>query len=205
MRTLALITLLPSLAHPIAVLHGVALLRCAYTFQRAVSTNVPKFEDKVTPEYVVYKRKYDPILKKIDETHILAESTEIADALKICGNRRGEFVEDGKSGASYFVMEKQTLNKAYMFRREKWAWAILSDLTRYVFPFTLCLMFFPAARRFNTDFIKWWQGSLPKWEVRHPIPNFFLSVNDYNRAKHRITMKNSLGMPVTAKPWTPIK
>lgn len=205
-RTLFIITLFPSLAHPIAALHGFAILRCAYTFKRPVSTNVPKFEDKTTPEYIVYKRKYDPVLKKVDESNILAESAEIADALKVCGKRRGEYVEDAaRSGISYFVMEKQTLNKAYMFRREKWAWSILSDMGRYVFPFTLCLFFFPAARRFNTDIVRWWKGAIPRWEVRHPIPNFFLSVNDYNRARHRITMRTSLGMPVSAKPWTPIK
>lgn len=204
MRTFAYLTVLPSLAYPLAVLHGVAIARCLYTFRRPTSTDIPKYEDKLTPEYVVYRRKYDPAKRRVEETNILSESVEIATALKICGDRRGEFVEDAASGSSYFVMERQTLNKAYMFRREKWSWAVVSDLTRYVFPCTLCWMFFPAARRFNTDIVAWWRGALPRWEIRHPFPNFFLSVNDYNRAKHRITMKNNMAMPVSAKPWTPI-
>src|SRR3989338_3288469 len=152
MRALFWVTLLPSLAYPIAALHAVGVIRAAATFHLPVSTNVPKYEDKLSPEYVVYKRTYNASTKKIEETHILSESLELASALKICGNRRGEFVEDGAGqGTSYFVMERQTINKAYLFRREKWAWATLSDLTRFVLPCLICWMFFPAARRFNTD------------------------------------------------------
>jgi hypothetical protein len=203
-RTLGILVFFPFLAHPIALLHGIGVARCLWTFQRPISTNIPKYEDKTTPEYVVYKRVYDEVRQKILETHILNESGEVATALKVVGKKRGEFVEDhAVKGVSYFVQERMTLNKSYMFRREKWAWSVVSDLTRYVFPFTLTFMFFPAARRFNTDILLWWKGQLPRWDIRHPIPNFFLSVNDYNKAKHRVTMKSNL-MPVSAKPWTPI-
>lgn len=197
-------TLLPSLAMPLTLLHGWAMARCFYTGTWPRSTNVPKFEQRVVPEYVVYKRTYDHTHKKILETHITQDSDELRTALRVVGSVRGEYVDDN-IGNSWVVLERRMINKGYMFRRERWTWAAISDLVRYAIPCTICWLFFPSMRRFHIDLAAWWRGAMPWIQIRHPVTNFFMSVNDYNKAKLRITARHKIDMPATAKPWTPIQ
>lgn len=203
-RTFLYLTVFPSLAGPLCALHGWALARCACTVRWPQSTNIPKFEDRVTPEFVVYKRTYDHTRKKIIETTVSMDSDALKEALAVVGKRRSEYVDDGK-GNSYFVTERQLINKAYMYRRERWAYAVLSDFIRYAVSAGICWLFFPAMRRFNADVFLWYKGGLPYQNIRHPVTNFFMSITDYNKAKHRIQSRGSLVNPVSSKPWTEIK
>lgn len=204
LRTFIYCTIMPSLAGPLCALHLWALGRCFYTARFPRSTNIPKYEDRVTPEFVVYKRTYDHTRKKIVETTVSMDSEALQEALAVVGNRRSEYVDDGK-GNSYFVTERQLINKAYMYRRERWAYAVLSDFIRFAVSAGVCWLFFPAMRRFNIDMTAWYNGVLPWTNIRHPIKNFFLSVTDYNKARYRIQARGKLtANPVSAKPWTPI-
>jgi hypothetical protein len=201
-RVLFMVTLLPSLALPLSVLHGIGFARCVWTFKLPVKSSIEKYEQKRTPEFVAYKRVFDKARQKVVDVSVSQDPKDLAEAIAVVGRIRGEYVDNG-SGTSYFVLERQTVNPSYLFRREKWAWSVISDLVRHAFPCVMCWFFFPAMRRFNVDMVQWWRGAIPSMQIRHPIPNFFMSVNDYNRAKHRITRRHNL-MPVTSKPWTQI-
>ena len=194
-KTFAAVVLFPTLAAPLAALHGYGLFRCGRTMSLPYSVPQPMFEPGDV-QVVVHRRKYDTQRKRIVEDGCYFDNETIEYGLKVAGSRRDEFVDDpSEPGTSYFVMERRKLNKKFMIQGQSWAWAFLDDFLMFGFPLFVCMGFFKPARHFHADVAQWMRGILPMTQIRHPIGNFFLGINDYNRAKLRRPKHSGM------KPW----
>lgn len=196
-RCFVLCTVFPFLAPAYATLFGYGYLRCLATIH-----NPPPNEDPVTTgnvQYATHKRVYDPKTKRVAESHSLVYNEEFDHALKVVGTRRGEYVDDpSQKGVAYLVLEREQLNNSFLKKRNFWFPSVLSDFVRFGLAAGVAFTFFPAAKRFSVDVQLAMAHQLPFPEIRHPLTNFFKSVEEYNRAKHRVYI-SAVGKD--AKPW----
>lgn len=196
-RGALLCSMLPSLAAPLLGLHMYGWARCGMSMALPYRTDIKFFDDDV--EFVVHRRRYDPRTRKIVEEGSFFDGETLEHALQVAGSRRNEFVDDPKDkGVSYFVMERKRVNNKFVFRGENWVWGVLSDFSRNAMVAMVCYAFFPAMRRFHADVALVLQRRMAFTQVRHPVFNFFMTINEYNRAKHRVVTTK---VPSGARPW----
>ena len=193
------VVILPTLSAPLAALHGFGLYRCGRTISMPYAVPQPMFESNDI-QVVVHRRKYDRHRNRIVDEGCFFDAATIERGMKVAGSRRDEFVDDpNEPGTSYFVMERRKMNKKYMQQGQSWLWGAMDDFLMYGVPLFICLSFFKPARQFHEDIWHWARGRLNITQIRHPIGNFFLGINDYNRAKMRKGTPN--GSSASMKPW----
>ena len=148
--------------------------------------------------YIGYKRELNRDRQKINEQMIMPNDEELKYALEVVGNKRNEYVLDPKKkSVSYFVIEQRTMNARSVFQGENYAWTMLAEFVRFGGAAAMCYVFRPAGRRFLDDVPQVLKGKLGLTEMRHPISNFFLTIQEYNKAKHRVNAR----LPKEARPW----
>jgi hypothetical protein len=191
---------LPTVAAPLAALHAFGLYRCGRTICAPYSVPQPMFlADDV--QVVVHRRKYDRDRKRIVEEGCFFDSPTIEKGMKVAGSRRDEFVDDpAEPGVSYFVMERRKMNRKYMIQGQCWVYGAMDDFVMYGAPLFICAGFIKPARQFHHDIFLWLRGRLRFVQIRHPVANFFLGINEYNRAKMRKSTTKKIVKPML-KPW----
>jgi hypothetical protein len=183
-----LCSVLPPMLVPLMALHTFGYARCLATMRHPYQQMEPMLDEYKDVQYAVHRRRYDRDSKKIIDDAPMDTPQHISYALSIVGTKRNEFVDDpGEKDAAWLVIERHTLNPKFFNRGENWAWAFGGDTMRYMGASLMCAVFMPAMKRFNTDMTHVWRGQIRMTQVRHPITNFFQTVEDYNKAKHRIT------------------
>lgn len=186
----------PFLSYPLFVMHAYGYLRCLATMQLPTRRGIPQFTDEI--QYAVQRRLFDPIKSKLLETYVHNSNTEMRHALEVVGDKRSVYVDDETNpGVAYMVIERRQLNSKYAFRGENWVWCVVNDFLRYSATAMMCYTFFPAAKRLRIDLVQWWRSEIPWRAIRHPIPNFWQTANDYSKARARSEKK----VPADAKPW----
>lgn len=197
LRAFCLLAVVPFCAAPVAILHGYGFLRCLWTMKLPYTKHVELYDEEETV-FIVHKRKYDLQRRKIVEKGNFTDTSTIDKALSICGKRRDEFVDDPQEkGTSYLVIERPTISREYMYRGRKWTYGFLADVVRHIVPMFIAFAFFPAMKYLSQDLVLWRRGQLPMTMIRHPISNFFLTVQDYNKARARMVSR----VPTNARPW----
>ena len=184
-KTFCILTCFPPLCVPLGVLYGVASLRALATLRLPYRNHEPIFTDDV--EYCIYRRVYDTKNRRLLDDQVAFDPDTLEYALDVVGERRRQYVDDPyQKGVAYMLIERRQINRGFALRGSIWGLGITTDMLRTAVPMCLCLAFWPATTRLSKDLVLVAQGRLQVANVRHPIPNFFLTVNDYNKAKHRI-------------------
>jgi hypothetical protein len=188
--------LFPSFSAPLGLLHAYGLYRSGRTISKPYAVPQPMFQQNDI-QVVVHRRKYDRDRRKIVEEGCFFDAPTIERGMKVAGSRRDEFVDDPQDpGVSYFVMERRKLNRKYMIQGQSWLWGAMDDFTTFGMPLFICAAFLKPARHFHYDVGQWVRGKIRFVQIRHPVGNFFLSINDYNRAQ----LRRSTSRP-GLKPW----
>lgn len=199
-RLFVYLSLFPFLCYPAAALYGFGYYRCLRTTLSPMGMRGYDRYEEASKQYVVQKRVYDKRQRRYVETQIMDDIEQIDYAIKLAGDRRNEFIDDpNQKGVAYYIQERLLMKTEALFTGENWAWAITSDVFRYLLPVGLCFIFHPAAQRVRVDLQLMLQGRLKWRQVRHPILNFMKTGEEYRRSKARMNMASPVA--AGAKPW----